>query len=106
MYAVTVTFEIMPEHADEIMPEHAEAFREAVVKQAENSVKKEEKCRQFDVCADPGRPDVVFLYEIYDDAAAFREHLSSDHFKIFDAAVKPWLTGKTVETWDIIASPR
>jgi len=34
MYAVTVTFEIMPEHA--------EAFREAVVKQAENSVKKEE----------------------------------------------------------------
>lgn len=97
MYAVTVTFEVAPEHA--------EAFRETVLIQAENSVEREERCRRFDVCADPERPGVVFLYEIYDDAAAFQDHLASPHFKAFDATVGPWLTGKTVETWEIIASP-
>lgn len=98
MYAVTVTFEVMPEHA--------EAFRKAVLIQAKNSVDREEKCRRFDVCADPDRPGFIFLYEVYDDASAFQEHLASDHFKAFDALVKPWLTGKTVETWEIVGGPR
>ena len=40
-------------------------------------------CRQFDVCveADTGR---TFLYELYDDRAAFEAHLASAHFKAFD----------------------
>ena len=97
MYAVTVTFEVAAEHT--------ESFHEAVLAQAENSVRREEKCRQFDVCTDPERPGVIFLYEIYDDAAAFDDHLASDHFKAFDAAVAPWLTAKTVETWEVIGSP-
>lgn len=98
MLAVTVTFEVMPERA--------ESFREAVLIQAENSVRREEKCRQFDVCADADHPGIIFLYEIYDNAAAFQEHLASDHFKAFDTMVKPWLTGKTVETWEVVGSPR
>ena len=98
MYAVTVTFTAAPEHAD--------AFRQAVLTQAETSVRKEETCRRFDVCADPAKPGVIFLYELYDDAAAFQDHLASDHFKAFDAKVTPWLTSKTVQTWEVIGSPR
>ncbi|MEM7522936.1 MAG: antibiotic biosynthesis monooxygenase [Pseudomonadota bacterium] len=38
----------------------------------------------------------MFLYEVYDDAAAFDAHLASDHFKDFDAAVAPMVAAKTV----------
>jgi quinol monooxygenase YgiN len=40
---------------------------------------REPGCRQFDVCtsADDG---LVFLYEVYDDRAAFDAHLAAPHF--------------------------
>ncbi|MGI9463684.1 MAG: putative quinol monooxygenase, partial [Aestuariivirgaceae bacterium] len=56
-------------------------------------------CRRFDVCTDPDRPERVFLYEIYDDRAAFDAHLASDHFKAFDAEVVPITLDKVVGTW-------
>ncbi len=67
MHAVTVAFEIYPAHVN--------AFREAVLAQARNSLDREEPCRRFDVCLDPKRPDRVFLYELYDTPAAFQAHL-------------------------------
>jgi (4S)-4-hydroxy-5-phosphonooxypentane-2,3-dione isomerase len=95
MYVVTVTFEVDPERSED--------FREAVLAQARNSLDKEARCRRFDVCIDTERLDRVFLYEIYDDAKAFQDHLASDHFKSFDATVKPWLRNKQVECWSLVA---
>lgn len=37
--------------------------------------------------ADPGRPNEIFLYELYTDRAAFEAHLASDQFVAFDANV-------------------
>lgn len=91
MYVVTVVFEISAGSE--------EAFRNAVQRQAENSLALEEACRRFDVCFDPTRPDRVFLYEIYDDRAAFDAHLASDHFAAFDSKVADMVASKTVETW-------
>ncbi|WP_422367107.1 putative quinol monooxygenase [Pelagibius sp.] len=91
MYVVTVVFEISAGSE--------EAFRNAVQRQAENSLALEEACRRFDVCFDPKRPDRVFLYEIYDDRAAFDAHLASDHFAAFDSKVADMVASKTVETW-------
>lgn len=91
MYVVTVVFEISAGSE--------EAFRSAVQRQAENSLAREEACRRFDVCLDPARPDRVFLYEIYDDRAAFDAHLASDHFAAFDSQVADMVASKTVETW-------
>ena len=53
-------------------------------------------CRQFDVCVDPARDDRIYLYEVYDDEAAFQAHLASEHFHEFDARVADWIRGKTV----------
>ena len=91
MYVVTVVFEISAGSE--------EVFRSAVQRQAENSLAREEACRRFDVCLDPARPDRVFLYEIYDDRAAFDAHLASDHFAAFDSQVAEMVASKTVETW-------
>jgi quinol monooxygenase YgiN len=90
MYVVTVEFEVHPQHCAAFLPlmrENARASRE-----------NEPGCRQFDVCADPARPNFVFLYEVYDDRAAFDAHLVSAHFRHFDAAVRDMVANKVVRT--------
>lgn len=91
MYIITVEFEIASDYFD--------AFREAMFLQAKNSLSKESGCKQFDVCFHPERPYVCFLYEKYDDRAAFDDHLASEHFAMFDETVKPWIINKTVNSW-------
>ena len=93
---VTVEFVALPQHAD--------AFRAAMIANARASREGEPGCRQFDVCVTEGEPERVFLYEIYDDRAAFDAHLGSAHFKAFDATVAPWLQTKTVRTY-VLADP-
>lgn len=92
MLAVTVRFHVKPGHDV--------AFFERVRLQAKDTLDREAKCRQFDVCRNPQNPLEVFLYEIYDDEAAFAAHLKMPHFLAFDADVKTWVQDKVVEKWD------
>jgi (4S)-4-hydroxy-5-phosphonooxypentane-2,3-dione isomerase len=88
MYVVIVDFKIKPERLAEFMPrmlDNARASRET-----------EPGCRVFDVCVDPKEKTKVFLYEVYDDRAAFDAHLATAHFKRFDAAVAPMVASKAV----------
>ena len=90
MYVVIVDFKIKPERLAEFMPlmvENARASRET-----------EPGCQVFDVCVDPKDKTTVFLYELYDDRAAFDAHLATSHFKRFDAAVASMVAAKTVRT--------
>ena len=89
-YVVTVAFRARPEHRD--------AFRKAMIENATASRTRESGCRQFDVCEKDDGSD-IFLYEVYDDEAAFKAHLATDHFLRFDAAVKPWLEHKQVTVY-------
>lgn len=92
--AVCVTFTIKPEHTA--------AFREAVLKQAKNSLEKEPWCHQFDVGFDPDRPNMVQLYETYDDRAAFYDkHRTTPHFADFGRTIADWVEDKVLGVWDI-----
>ncbi|WP_018698266.1 putative quinol monooxygenase [Amorphus coralli] len=90
-YCVAVTFRFEPDAR--------ESFIRHVLIQAEESLK-EPGCLVFDVWCDGENANEVFLYEVYDDRAAFDAHLASDHFHAFDATVAPLLSAKTVQTWD------
>ena len=92
MFAVFVTFKIVPGKLDAFLP--------LMEKQARNSMNLERACRVFEIWVKEDSDDVVQLYEIYDDAAAFDLHLASDHFKSFDAAVASMLVEKTILTFD------
>jgi quinol monooxygenase YgiN len=85
-------------HVDfRVKPVDHEAFECLVIENAAASLADEKGCRQFDVLVPEGAPAGQFvLYEIYDDAAAFDVHLKSEHYRRFDAATKPIVTGKTV----------
>lgn len=71
-------------------------FNELVLAQAANSLRLEEACHQFDVVQDGSVPSVFYLYEIYDDRAAFDAHLAASHFKQFDADAQPMIARKEV----------
>ena len=92
--AVVVTFRAKPEHRA--------AFRVAMLENAAASRTKEPGCRQFDVCESADGSE-IFLYEIYDDEAAFKAHLATDHYKKFNAQVTPWVAEKRVVTYARLA---
>ena len=90
MFAVVVTLNIDPARWDAFLPlMHANA----------DASMGEDGCAYFDTCTDPERPNEVFLYELYDDAAAFATHLKTKHFLAFDAAVKDMVIGRDVRTY-------
>jgi len=95
MYVVTVEFTIDPAQWTAFLP--------LMLDNAQRSRDDEPGCRQFDVCTDAGRPAVVYLYELYDDRAAFDAHLASAHFKSFAQATQTMIRNRLIATWHRIA---
>ncbi len=95
MFAVIVTFQLVPGSAARFMP--------LMLENATTSRREEPGCLQFDVATDPALPGEVFLYEIYTDAAAFDAHLASPHFKAFDTAVQDMIAHKHIRTYSEVA---
>lgn len=82
---------------------YEQMFLQRVCRQARESLDREPGCRQFDVCYNETEAGRVFLYEVYDDTAAFVDHLQSPHFLAFDAETRSWVHEKTVESWARVA---
>jgi len=93
-YVVTVVFRATPEHRED--------FRKAMIENATASRTREPGCRQFDVCEKADRSE-IFLYEVYDDEPAFKAHLATEHFRAFDAKVKPWVEHKHVLAYQLLS---
>lgn len=85
MYAVCVTFEIVPEKFDAFLPQ--------MKAQAKNSVSLEAECHVFDICV---AGTTVFLYELYTDEAAFQTHLETPHYTSFNIAIEGMVADKSV----------
>ena len=90
MYVIIVDFEIKPDRVANFLP--------LMQENAAASVRDEPGCHQFDVCRDPDAPHRIFLYETYDDHAAFEAHLASSHFRNFDTATADMIVSKDVRT--------
>ncbi|NJM50717.1 MAG: antibiotic biosynthesis monooxygenase [Sphingomonadales bacterium] len=89
MYVVTVEFDVFDEHRA--------TFLQAVKQQAKDSLDREAGCHHFDICSiENGDDEIIFLYELYDDRAAFDLHLESAHFLSFNEKTSPWTRNKTV----------
>jgi (4S)-4-hydroxy-5-phosphonooxypentane-2,3-dione isomerase len=69
----------------DIVPAEREKYMEAIKENAAASIK-EPGCRQFDVHVLASDPNHVFLYEVYDNVAAYQAHRTTDHFKKYAAA--------------------
>ena len=64
-----------------IAADGSEAQVLAAIQELTPASRAEPGCRYYQAARDPQDPRVFFLYEIYDDEAAYRSHTDSDHFR-------------------------
>lgn len=88
MLAVCVDFEVDPASLD--------AFLTIIQNNASVSLANEVGCHQFDITQDLQNPTKIFLYELYDDVAAFDLHKKASHYLKFNQLVSEMVTAKSV----------
>jgi len=98
MFVVCVDFEIEPGQT--------EVFMAAVRTNAEQSFNQEVGCQQFDVCQDRQFPNSIFLYEVYDDEAAFEIHKLTPHFGTFNQAIGGIVVNKVIRILNLASQNR
>jgi quinol monooxygenase YgiN len=85
-YVVTVDFGTAPENF--------ERFKAMMDENAKASVANEPGCREFNVYELATTPSHLFLYEVYDDEAAFQAHLAAAHYRHFKEISDPIITSR------------
>lgn len=79
-----------------VKPSFVRRFRDLIAANAQASLEREAGCKRFDVLSDPSEPRRFVLYEIYEDEAAFDEHLASSHYLSFADAIEDGIEQRSV----------
>ncbi len=97
MFAITAEFRLKPDMLNAFMP--------VMLLQAEKSLSNEPQCLVFDVCVEQtDSDDVVLLYEVYENEAAFDLHLETPHFLAFSETISELVAARTIRRFDIVSS--
>jgi autoinducer 2-degrading protein len=86
----------------DIVPAELEKFLVAIKENAAASVK-EPGCRQFNISVLASDPNHVFLYEVYDNAAALDSHRTTDHYKKYQATTANMVAKRNVRPMTAVA---
>lgn len=78
-------------------------FLDAMLTNAEASVRDEPGCRVFDVLEMRDEPDTFLLYEVYESQAAFEDHKQTPHYKAGRAIFGELIERQTIQRSDVIA---
>lgn len=79
-----------------------EKFLSLMQDKARKSLSFESGCLRLDVCIDAQNPKTVFLYEIYEDEAAFDVHKTQKHYAAFSKATHGMVEEKHVKTYKLV----
>jgi (4S)-4-hydroxy-5-phosphonooxypentane-2,3-dione isomerase len=71
----------------DVVPGQIDAFLAALKENGAASVK-EPGCRELNVTVSQKDPNHVFIFEVYDNAAALEAHTATEHFKKYKATTK------------------
>ncbi len=94
MFVVTVRFEVTKDALEDFLP--------LILENARSSLSEEPGCHRFDVCQSPDAPNEVFLYELYENEAAFEAHRKMPHFEKFSATAEPMIVSKSAQTYRLV----
>ncbi|WP_369989624.1 putative quinol monooxygenase [Pseudomonas xanthosomatis] len=86
-----------------VKPGSADAFLTAIQANAAASVATEPGCLVFDVSQDREDPDVIYLYEIYQDDAAYEAHTHTAHFRDSRPLVEPLIVEQLCYESEVVA---
>jgi quinol monooxygenase YgiN len=76
----------------------------AAITENGDAAAKEPGCRRFDILNLASDPNHFFLYEVYDDEAAFKAHRASEHFKKYAEVTAKMVAKRDARPMSIIAS--
>jgi quinol monooxygenase YgiN len=72
----------------EIDPAQLDKFKAAIKENGETAVRVEPGCKSFNAVFEKENPTHVRLFEVYENADAFRAHLETPHFKKYAELTK------------------
>ena len=72
----------------EIDPAQLDRFKAAIKENGETAVRVEPGCRSFNAVFEKDNPTRVRLFEVYENADAFKSHLETAHFKKYAELTK------------------
>lgn len=87
----------------QLKPGARKAFLNAMLPNAEASVRDEPECFVFDVVEDRDEPDTFYLYEIYADQNALALHKETPHYQASRAVVNELIANQSVVRADVIS---
>jgi len=87
----------------DIVPAERENFL-AAIKENGAAAATEPGCRRFDILNLASDPNHFFLYEVYDNEAAFKAHRETEHFKKYAAAVGKMVAKRDARPMSVIAA--
>jgi len=76
----------------DVVPGQIDNYLAALKENGAAAAKTEPGCREFDITVSQKDPNHVFIFEVYDNAAALEAHRQTDHFKKYAAATKDMVT--------------
>ena len=88
MITIYIDFEIDPATLDLFLP--------IMQQNATEPLANEVSCHQSDILQDLQNPTKIFLYELYDDAAASELHKQASHYPEFNQASSEMVISKSV----------
>jgi (4S)-4-hydroxy-5-phosphonooxypentane-2,3-dione isomerase len=86
----------------DVVPGQIDNFLAALKENAAASVK-EPGCRELNIAVSQKDPNHVFLFEVYNDAAAVEAHTATDHFKKYKAATAGMTTKREAKSYSSVA---
>lgn len=72
----------------DVVPGQVDAYLAALKENGAAAVKEEPGCHEFNITVSQKDPNHVFIFEVYENTAAFEAHRATAHFKKYAATTK------------------
>jgi (4S)-4-hydroxy-5-phosphonooxypentane-2,3-dione isomerase len=86
----------------DVVPGQADAYLAALKENGAAAVH-EPGCHEFNITVSPKDPNHVFIFEVYDNTAAFEAHRATDHFKKYAAATRDMVAKRDARMFSSVA---
>jgi len=86
----------------DIQPGQIDQFLAQLKVNGVNAVR-EPGCHEFNITVSQKDPNHVFIFEVYDNAAALDAHRATDHFKAYQAATKDMVVKRDARAMSSVA---
>ena len=87
----------------DVVPGQIENYLAAIKEVGAAAIKTEPGCSEFNITVSQKDPNHLFIFEVYENAAAFDAHLKSDHYKKYAATAKDVVTKREVHSLSSVA---